>query len=139
MMAITRGMNRPQMLQALIAREAMEVASEACNVAIYDILARNRRRANVAYARQIAMYLAHVVGQLTLGQISAAFERDRTTVGHACHLVEDRRDSPIFDAQIELLEDRMRERIAAVFSRYHMRGAPTRVDAQCVRLHLARA
>jgi hypothetical protein len=31
-------------------------------------------------------------------------ERDRTTVAHACQVVEERRDDPRFDRVIELLE-----------------------------------
>ena len=30
--------------------------------------------------------------------------RDRTTVGHACQVVEDRRDEPAFDAFVATLE-----------------------------------
>ena len=138
MAAVRRGMDRPQMLQALIAREAIEIACQACNVSMHDMMARKRRRAHVAYARQIAMYLAHVVGQLTLGQLSIAFERDRTTIGYACHLIEDRRDSPIFDQQIELMEAEMRSRMKAIFSRYQLRGAPTQIDVQFTRLQLSR-
>jgi hypothetical protein len=33
------------------------------------------------------------------------FERDRTTVAHACALVEDRRDDPALDAQLGYLEE----------------------------------
>jgi hypothetical protein len=32
------------------------------------------------------------------------FGRDRTTVAHACLIVEDRRDDPVFDRILELLE-----------------------------------
>lgn len=139
MATVRRGVDRPQMLQALIAREAIEIACQACNVTMHDMMARKRRRAHIAYARQIAMYLAHVVGQLTLGQISTAFDRDRTTIGYACHLVEDRRDSPIFDQQVEMLEAEMRSRMKAIFSRYQLRGAPSQVDVQFARLQLSRA
>lgn len=64
----------------------------------------NRGRANVALARQTAMYLAHVGCSLTLTEVGYLFERDRTTVAHACALIEDRRDNPEFDLALELLE-----------------------------------
>lgn len=138
MSAARRGANRPQMLRGLIAQEAIEIACQAWNISVFDMKARNRRRAHVSYARQIAMYLAHVVGQLTLGEISEAFDRDRTTVGYACHTVEDRRDSPIFDRQVEALEAEMRGRIEALFDRYRLRGAPSPFDVRLARMSLVR-
>ncbi len=63
-----------------------------------------RGRSRVAFARQVAMYLAHVTFGLTLTDVGRAFGRDRTTVSHACALVEDARDSPEFDRTLELLE-----------------------------------
>lgn len=58
----------------------------------------------VAFARQLAMYLTHVGFGLTLTEVGACFERDRTTVRHACALVEDRRDQPAFDLAVSALE-----------------------------------
>ena len=63
-----------------------------------------RGRAKVAMARQVAMYLAHVACGLSLTEVGELFRRDRTTVSHACQVVEDRRDDPAFDQAIELLE-----------------------------------
>jgi chromosomal replication initiation ATPase DnaA len=59
-------------------------------------------------ARQIAMYLAHVVCGLTLTEIGRLYRRDRTTVAHACHVIEDRRDDRQFDFVLELLESGIR-------------------------------
>lgn len=73
-------------------------------VPTYDLQKANRGRANVALARQTAMYLAHVGCSLTLTEVGTLFERDRTTVAHACALIEDRRDNPDFDRALELLE-----------------------------------
>lgn len=64
----------------------------------------NRGRAKVALARQAAMYLSHVGLGLTMTEVGLLFERDRTTVGHACALIEDRRDDHSFDLAIELME-----------------------------------
>ncbi len=63
-----------------------------------------RGRSRVAFARQVAMYLAHVTFGLTLTTVGRAFGRDRTTVSHACALVEDARDNPEFDHTLEVLE-----------------------------------
>jgi chromosomal replication initiation ATPase DnaA len=65
-------------------------------------IGRGPRR--IAFARQLAMYLAHVGFGLTLTEVGACFERDRTTVRHACALVEDRRDQPAFDLAVSALE-----------------------------------
>ena len=50
------------------------------------------------------MYLAHVVCGLSLTEVGALFARDRTTVAHACEVVEDRRDDPELDVRLEHLE-----------------------------------
>ena len=48
--------------------------------------------------RQIGMYVAHTAFGLAMREVAAGFARDRTTVMHACHLVEDMRDDTEFDA-----------------------------------------
>ena len=58
----------------------------------------------IAFARQLAMYLTHVGFGLTLTEVGACFARDRTTVRHACVLIEDRRDQPVFDLAVTALE-----------------------------------
>ena len=63
-----------------------------------------RGKADVALARQVTMYLTHTVFGFTLTETGRIFERDRTTVAHACSVVEDMRDNPVFDRVIELLE-----------------------------------
>jgi chromosomal replication initiation ATPase DnaA len=50
------------------------------------------------------MYVCHVVLQVSLTDIGYAFGRDRTTVSHACNVVEDRRDDPAFDDFIASVE-----------------------------------
>ena len=50
------------------------------------------------------MYVSHVVLRLSLSEIGVAFGRDRTTVGHACNVVEDRRDDAAFDAFVSAIE-----------------------------------
>lgn len=61
-----------------------------------------------AFARQVAMYLAHVGFGLSLSEVGRVFARDRTTVAHACALVEDRRDAAPFDRALDLLEGLLR-------------------------------
>ena len=86
-------------------RPAVELAvSQVFSVARDDIGMQTRGRAHVALARQVAMYLAHVAYGLSLTDVGRLFARDRTTVAHACALVEDRRDDQAFDRALELLE-----------------------------------
>lgn len=63
-----------------------------------------RDLAPIALARQIAMYTAHVTFGLSLTRVGLIYRRDRTTVRHACSLVEDRRDEPDFDRSLDLIE-----------------------------------
>jgi chromosomal replication initiation ATPase DnaA len=58
----------------------------------------------VAFARQIAMYLSHVGFGLSFEAVGWAFGRDRTTVAHACRVVEDGRDDIWFDCRVAALE-----------------------------------
>jgi hypothetical protein len=58
----------------------------------------------VAFARQVSMYLAHVGCGLSLTDVGILFARDRSTVAHACCVVEDRRDDPEFDSRLDHLE-----------------------------------
>ncbi|MCV9963432.1 transposase [Pararhizobium sp. BT-229] len=66
-------------------------------------LRRDRRRTS-CHVRQISMYVCHVVLQISLTDIGLSFGRDRTTVSHACNVVEDRRDDPAFDDFVASLE-----------------------------------
>jgi chromosomal replication initiation ATPase DnaA len=61
-----------------------------------------------AFARQVAMYLAHVGLGLTYTAVGGLFGRDRRTVAHACALVEDRRDAVALDRTLDLLEGAVR-------------------------------
>ncbi len=66
--------------------------------------APTRCRAPVAFARQVAMYVAHVSFGYSLTEVGRLFGRDRTTAGHACRMVEDRRDDPAFDDMLAAIE-----------------------------------
>lgn len=65
---------------------------------------RGRERRAAVHRRQIAMYVAHVVLRLSLTDIGIAYGRDRTTVGHACNVVEDRRDDAAYDRFVAGIE-----------------------------------
>ena len=87
---------------ALVAREK--------HVPIRLLTHRSRCRAETARARQLAMYLSHIVLGRSLAEIGHAFGRDRTTVSYACALIEDLRDDPRFDDEVTTLEQRLEAR-----------------------------
>lgn len=64
---------------------------------------RNRRFL-MSHVQQIAMYVCHVVLQMTMTEVGRGFGRDRSTVGHACARVEDRRDEAGFDRLVTAIE-----------------------------------
>ena len=87
---------------------AQSLLAYATGVALEEVRGRTRGAAEASFARQVAMYLAHVAGGMSLARVANAFRRDRSTVAHACHVVEDRRDELAFDVWIEALEEAMR-------------------------------
>lgn len=91
------------------ARLAAGVASYALGAPQDMILDRRRGPSDAAFARQVAMYLCHVAFEFSLARVAHAFGRDRSTVAHACHQIEDRRDDPTFDRWIQALEEMLRE------------------------------
>lgn len=76
----------------------------AFGIPIASFHQRNRSSAEVALARQVAMYLAHTTFSLLLTEIGLHFRRDRTTVSYACAMVEDKRDEAEFDFLLMQLE-----------------------------------
>jgi chromosomal replication initiation ATPase DnaA len=69
-----------------------------------DLRGRDRGPARIAFARQCAMYVAHVTFGRSYSEAGRLFGRDRTTAAHACRIVEDRRDDPDTDAIVRLIE-----------------------------------
>jgi hypothetical protein len=68
------------------------------------LFAPTRGAPRAAFARQVAMYLAHTGFELSFETISRVFGRDRTTASHACRIVEDGRDDIWLDCRLEALE-----------------------------------
>lgn len=74
------------------------------NVTTDELRAPTRSTADIALARQAAMYVMHVVFGWTLTNVGRRFGRDRTTAGHACRRIEDQRDDPVFDMTLAAIE-----------------------------------
>src|SRR5262249_43308997 len=97
--------SKPVRISDQFVRQMLEQAvSGVFMVEVADIWSDTRGRPRVAFARQVAMYLAHVACGLNLTEVGHVFSRDRTTVAHACNVVEDLRDDFRFDRSLELLE-----------------------------------
>jgi len=94
--------SRPQPKDVCLIVEAAVAASYRLPLTIFH--APNRCTAPVAFARQIAMYISHVWLGLSLTEVGRYFGRDRTTVAHACHIVEERRDNPHTDRILSSIE-----------------------------------
>lgn len=90
------------------------VVATVFEVRLEDLAAPTRRSARSAFARQVAMYLAHVACGLSLTDVGLLFRRDRTTVAHACTVVEDRRDEASVDLLLDRLEHAVRGLVAAL-------------------------
>ncbi|MCU0817918.1 MAG: DNA replication initiation protein [Beijerinckiaceae bacterium] len=85
-------------------RLAEAVAANWQGCSLRDLRAGTRCSAHIAEARQMGMYLTHTLFHLSMTRTGAVFGRDRTTVRHACQLVEDLRDRARFDQPLLMLE-----------------------------------
>lgn len=92
----------------LCIEQTQEAVARAWNVPVAELRSPTRRSASVAQARQVAMYLSHVIYGVSLASVGQHFGRDRTTAAHACRRIEDRRDDASFDRLLDELSDRLR-------------------------------
>ncbi|WP_244523148.1 helix-turn-helix domain-containing protein [Aerobium aerolatum] len=93
----------------------IDIASALFGVSGKELREPGRSLLSVARVRQIAMYVTHVELGLSMKDVGQGFARDRTTVLHACHQVEDLRDDIEFDTMVS----RMEKVVAAAFGQPH--------------------
>jgi chromosomal replication initiation ATPase DnaA len=74
------------------------------HVTMRSLLGRARGCAKVAAARQLAMYLIHVLLGRPQDVVGRLFGRDASTVSHACRTIEDLRDNPPLETEIASIE-----------------------------------
>lgn len=111
----------------------LQLVSFALEVPLRDLCGPNRGVADVALARQVAMYLAHTKLSISQVEVGLHFKRDKSTVTHACQLVEAKRDEEPFEhlvSQLETMLDAMEmvsgqvgNRLAAQYGRSATEGA----------------
>jgi chromosomal replication initiation ATPase DnaA len=82
----------------------IDVTAALFNVSSKEMRRTGRTASDVSRVRQIAMYVSHVVLGLSMADVGKGFQRERTTVLHACHLIEDMRDDRDFDQIIAMTE-----------------------------------
>lgn len=82
-----------------------ETVARQRRVSIAALFGRDRGQAHVALARQIAMYLMHVSYGRHYSDVGRFFRRDRTTVSHACALIEEMREDSCFDDDLSRIEE----------------------------------
>jgi hypothetical protein len=99
------------------------VVSMALNVSLREMRSSSRCKADIAMARQIAMYLAHTKFSILMTEVGLHFCRDRTTVSYACAQIEDRRDEFSFDLMICQLEALLGEALEAISHSRSLNGS----------------
>lgn len=101
---IEKGVTPAQPSDASLCRVAEHLVAAAYETDVAAIRSMTRGPARAAYARQAAMYLLRVGLGLPNSEIGAYFQRDRTTVAHACARIEDSRDDAKLDQTLDCLE-----------------------------------
>lgn len=82
----------------------IELLSVFFNVSSRQLRSERRTPSPVCRVRQIGMYVAHVTFGMKMDWVAEGFRRDRTTVIHACHAIEDLRDDEEFDILVARTE-----------------------------------
>lgn len=96
----------------------IDITAALFNIPSKALRSSGKTRSDVSRVRQIAMYVSHVGLGLTMKEVGRGFGRDRTTVIHACHLIEDMRDDSDFDRVVA-----MTERVAAAAFRSRLEAS----------------
>lgn len=77
--------------KGLTVAQCIKVASKVCEVPVEDILGRSKCK-GPAKARQIAMWAARRMTDRSFPQMARPFDRDHTTIMHACQNTQYRID-----------------------------------------------
>jgi len=87
-----------------VCRIAQKITAEMVMITGSRMLERRDRRRMLCHVRQISMYACHTALQLSQQDIACGFGRHRSTVAHACMIVEQRRDDAAFDDFVSAIE-----------------------------------
>ena len=81
---------------------AQAVAAHAYGVRLDELFRRGDE--TTRRARQVAMYLAHIVMRLGQRECGRGFYCDHRAISYACRRVEEAREDPAFDRTVQWLE-----------------------------------
>jgi chromosomal replication initiator protein len=96
----------------LTAEEIQKVVADYFDIRMADMTS-NRRPQNIAFPRQVAMYLCREMTDQSLPTIGASFSRNHATVLHACRLVGERlKTDGTFRQNMVVLQQRLSKRTA---------------------------
>lgn len=84
----------------LAARFVNQMIAAAYEISGERLLRRDRGVIKVNRPRQISMYLMNTALSLKFTEIAEFYDKDRTTVSHACRVIEEMRDNVEFDMRI---------------------------------------
>lgn len=85
------------------------IAAQVHGVTVEELRKPTRGRPHVSRARQIAIHLTRRVFGLSYNQLAAEVGRDRSTIQHACDLVERmREENAEFESSIGWMETMLR-------------------------------
>ena len=100
--------DQPDALVPLRAGMTQIVVAHAYGVPLDELRAPSRGAKQAALARQIAMYLAHIVFAMSMTAVARGFGRDRSTCCHAIQRVEAMREDPELNRTLGWLEATLR-------------------------------
>lgn len=109
---IKRLQDLPSTKKKMLAKFVNQMVATAYEVTGDHLFNNARGNSREIRARQISMYLMHICLSFSLTEIARIYARDRTTIGHACRVIEDMRDTPVFDDRIIEMEETIQTVIA---------------------------
>ena len=87
----------------------IKAVAENFNIASSDIRGRKRTK-NIAWPRQVAMYIINHLGEYSMNEIGNEFGKDHTTVIYAIQKVEDSiKSNPTIEPMIQKIEAEIKE------------------------------
>lgn len=81
-----------------------DILAACFSISSRDLRSRDRIHTSICRVRQIGMYVSHVSLGLNMTEVAKGFGRDRSTIVHSCHLIEDMRDEVEFDRIVGVVE-----------------------------------
>lgn len=89
-----------------VAELARYLVSELLDIPPVSMIAYDRGPRNVAFGRQLAIHLTHIVAGRRHEEVAAAFRRNRSTASHHFEVLENLRDVEDFDHFLTGLENK---------------------------------